>query len=179
MTMNYKFTINYKVRPKILINVFDDTITSESGITKLGAIEMIQDKVLERSDDLECEFTRQHVLNVVKLRLPHSNGKSRDDSLKIISDDIRIQWSDGAFRIDGDICFTSDYEYKLYGDNVAFLIADTLTSMLNRNDFYIDLELITNLEYEFDFEIAIEVYENDVTTDVDLEILNGNNNKEN
>lgn len=178
--MNYKFKINYTARPKILVNVFDDTITSESGITESGAIEMIQNEVLECSTDLECEFTRQHVLNVVKLRLPHSNGKSRDDSLKIISDDIRIQWSDGIFRIVADIHFTSDCAYKVYGDNVAFLIADALTSMLNRNDFYIDLTLITNLEYEFDFdfEIAIEVNENDVTMDVDLELLDGNNNKE-
>lgn len=177
MTMNYKFTINYVARPKILVNIFEDTITSESGITESGAIEMIQDKVLERSDDLECEFTKQHVLNVVKLRLPHSNGKSRDDSLKIISDDIRIQWSDSVFRIDGDIYFTSDCEYKLYGDNVAFLIADTLTSMLNRNDFYIDMTPITNLEYEFDFEIVIEVDENDVIMDIDLELIDTNNSK--
>lgn len=177
MTMNYKFTINYVARPKILVNIFEDTITSESGITESGAIEMIQDKVLERSDDLECEFTKQHVLNVVKLRLPHSNGKSRDDSLKIISDDIRIQWSDSVFRIDGDIYFTSDCEYKLYRDNVAFLIADTLTSMLNRNDFYIDMTPITNLEYEFDFEIVIEVDENDVIMDIDLELIDTNNSK--
>lgn len=177
MTMNYKLTINYVSIPKILVNIFDDTITSESGITESGAIEMIQDKVLERSNDLECEFTKQHVLNVVKLRLPHSNGKSRDDSLKIISDDIRIQWSDGSFRIDGDIYFTSNCEYKVYGDNVAFLIEDTLTSMLNRNDFYIDLTPITDLEYEFDFEIAIEVNENDVTTDVELELIDTNNSK--
>lgn len=176
--MNYKFTINYTARPKILINVFDDTITSEGGITESGAIEMIQNKVLERSNNLEFEFTKQHVLNVVKLSLPHSNCKSKDDSLRIVSDDIRIQWSDGTFGIDGDIYFTSDYEYKIYGDNVAFLITDTLTSMLNRNDFYIDLTLITNLDYEFDFEIAIEVDKNDVTMDVDLELLNGNNNKE-
>lgn len=176
--MNYKLSLNYMARPKILVNVFDDTITSESGITESGAIEMIQDKVLERSNDLECEFTKQHVLNVVKLRLPHSNGKSRDDSMRIVSDDIRIQWSDGVFRIDGDIYFTSDCEYKLYGDNVAFLIADALASMLNRNDFYIDMTPITNLEYEFDFEITIEVDENDVTTDVDLELLNVNNNTE-
>lgn len=178
MTMNYKFTINYKARPKISVNIFEDTITSESGITESGVIEMIQDNVLERSNDLECEFTKQHVLNVVKLRLPHSNGKSRDDSLRIVSDDIRIQWSDSAFRIDGDIYFTSDCEYKLYSDNVSFLIADTLTSMLNRNDFYIDMTLITNLEYEFDFEIAIEVDENDVTMAVDLELLDVNNNNE-
>lgn len=178
MTMNYKFTINYVVRPKILINVFDDTITSESGITESGAIEMIQDKVLERSNDLECEFTKQHVLNVVKLRLPHGNGKSRDDSLRMVSDDVRIQWSDGAFKINGDIYFTSDCEYKLHGDNVAFLITDTLTSMLNRNDFYIDLAPITNLEYEFDFEIAIKVDENDVTMDIDLKLLDDNNKEE-
>ena len=179
MTMNYKFTINYTAILKILVNVFDDTIISESGITQSGAIEMIQDKVLERSYNLVCEFTTQHVLNVVKLRLPHSNGKSRDDSLRIVSDDIRIQWSDGAFRINGDIYFTSDCEYKVYGDNVSFLIAETITSMLNRNDFYIDLRPVTNLEYEFDFEIAIKVDENDVTMDVDLELLDGNNNKEN
>lgn len=177
MTMNYNFTINYKARPKILVNIFDDTITFDSGITESGAIEMIQDEVLELSNDLECEFTKQHVLNVVKLRLPHSNGKSRDDSLRIISDDIRIQWSDGIFGIVGDIHFTSDCEYKVYGDNVAFLIADALTSMLNRNDFYIDLTLITNLEYEFDFEIAIKVDENDVTMDVDLELIDTNNSK--
>ena len=176
--MDYKLTLNYLAKPKILVNVFEDTITSESGITESGAIEIIQDKVLERSSDLECEFTKQHVLNVFKLRLPHSDGKSRDDSLRIISDDIRIQWSDGAFKINGDIYFTSDCEYKVYDDNVSFLIAETLTSMLNRNDFYIDLRPITNLEYEFDFEIAIKVDENDVTMDVDLELLDGNKNKE-
>ena len=169
--MNYKLTINYVARPKILINVFEDTITSESGITESGAIEMIQDKILERSNDLECEFTVQHVLNVVKLRLAHSNCKSRDDSLKIVSNDIRIQWSDVAFRINGDIYFASDCKYKVYGDNIAFLISDALTLMLNRQDFYIDLTPITNLEYEFDFEIAIEVNENDVTMDVDLESI--------
>lgn len=179
MTMNYKFTINYTAIPKILVNIFEDTITFESGITESGAIEIIQDKVLERSDDLECDFTKQHVLNVVKLRLPHSNGKSIDDSLRIVSDDIRIQWSDGAFKINGDIYFTSDCKYEVYDDNVSFLIAETLTSMLNRNYFYIDLIPITNLEYEFDFEIAIKVDENDVTMNVDLELLNGNNNKEN
>ena len=43
VVMNYKFSINYVARPKILVNVFDETITSESGITKSGAIEMIQD----------------------------------------------------------------------------------------------------------------------------------------
>lgn len=175
--MNYKFSINYVARPKISVNVFDDTITFENGITESGAIEMIQSKVLERSNDLEYEFTTQHVLNVVKLRLPHSNGKSRDDLLRIVSDDIRIQWSDGAFRINGNIYFTSDCEYKVYGDNVSFLIAETLTSMLNRNDFYIDMTPITNLEYEFDFEIAIKVDENDVTMNVDLELIDTNNSK--
>ena len=178
MTMNYKFTINYIVRPKILINVFEDTITRDSGITESGAIDMIQDKIMNRSNELECEFTTQHVLNFVKLRLPHSNGKSIDDSLRMVSDDVRIQWSDGAFKINGDIYFTSDCEYKVYGDNVSFLITETLTSMLNRNDFYIDLRPITNLEYEFDFEIAIKVDENNVTMDVDLELLDSNNNKE-
>ena len=176
--MNYKLTINYIARPKILVNVFEDTITRDSGITESGAIDMIQDKIMNRSNELECEFTTQHVLNVVKLRLPHSNGKSIDDSLRMVSDDVRIQWSDGAFKINGDIYFTSDCEYKVYGDNVSFLIIETLTSMLNRNDFYIDLRPITNLEYEFDFEIAIEVDENDVTMDVDLELLNVNNNEE-
>ena len=34
--------------------------------------------------------------------------------------------------------------------------------MLNRQDFYIDLTPITNLEYEFDFEVAIEVAWSDV-----------------
>ena len=169
MTMNYKFTINYIAIPRILVNIFEDAITFESGIVESGAIEMIQDKILERSNDLECEFTVQHVLNVVKLRLAHSIGKSKDDSLRIVSNDIRIQWSDGIFRIVGDIHFTSDCEYKVYGDNVAFLIADTLTSMLNRNDFYIDLTPITDLEYEFNFEVAIEVVESDVKSSVIIE----------
>ena len=173
--MNYKLTINYVARPKILINVFEDTITSESGATESGAIEMIQDKILERSNDLECEFTVQHVLNVVKLRLAHSIGKSKDDSLRITSNAIHIQWNDGTFKIDGDIYFTSDNKYKIYGDNIAFLISDALTLMLNRQDFYIDLTPITNLEYEFDFEIAFEVNETDVVMDVDLELLDTNN----
>ena len=176
--MNYKLTMNYITRPKILINVFEDTITSDGGVTESGAIEMIQDKILERSNDLECEFTVQHVLNVVKLRLAHSIGKSKDDSLRIVSNDIRIQWSDGTFKISGDIYFTSDREYKIYGDNIAFLISDALTLMLNRQDFYIDVTSITNLEYEFDFEIAIEVDGNDVEMDVDLELLDTNNGKE-
>lgn len=178
IVMNYKLTINYVARPKILINVFEDTITSESGINESGAIEMIQDKVLERSNDLECEFTVQHVLNVVKLRLAHSICKSKDDSLRIVSNDIRIRWSDGTFKINGDIYFTSEHEYKIYGDNIAFLISDALTLMLNRQDFYIDLTPITNLEYEFDFEIAIEVNETDVEMNVDLELLDINNGKE-
>lgn len=169
--MNYKFTIDYVAKPKILVNVFEDTITSESGITESGAIEIIQDKILERSNDLECEFTLQHVLNVVKLRLAHSICKSKDNSLKIVSNDIRIQWSDGAFRINGNIYFTSDYEYVVYGDNIAFLITDALTPMLNRQDFYMDLTPITNLEYEFDFEIAIEVDENDVEISATVEEL--------
>ena len=176
--MNYKLTINYVARPKILINVFEDTITSESGIDESGAIEMIQDKILERSNDLECEFTVQHVLNVVKLRLAHSIGKSKDDSFRIVSNDIHIQWGDGTFKINGDIYFTSEREYKIYGDNIAFLISDALTLMLNRQDFYIDVTPITNLEYEFDFEIAIEVNETDVAMDVDLELLDANNGKE-
>ena len=41
--------------------------------------------------------------------------------------------------------------------------------MLNRHDFYIDLIPITDLEYEFDFEVAIEVAESDVESRVIIE----------
>ena len=167
--MNYRFTINYSVKPKILINVFEDTITSESGITESGAIEMIQDKILERSNDLECEFTVQHVLNVVKLLLPHFNSSPKDDSLQLTSNDITINWSDGAFKIIGDVDFSSDNVYKFNDDCASVWFFDTITSMLNRNDFYIDLTPITNLEYEFDFEIGIEASIGDVRGRVDLD----------
>lgn len=169
--MNYKFTLNYVAKPKILINVFDDTITSDSGITESGAMELIQTKVLERSDDLVCEFTKQHVVNVIKLQLPRSNHLSKDDSLEVMSSNVTIDWSSGLFKIDGEIEFTSDYKYNVE-EYSAFLFADTFTSMLNRNDFYIDVTPITNLEYEFDFEIAIEVNESDVAINVALESVN-------
>lgn len=167
--MNYKFTINYIVRPKILINVFEDTITSESGITESGAIEMIQDKVMERSNDLECEFTKQHVLNVVKLLLPRFNSLPKDDSLELTTNDINIDWSNGEFKIIGNVDFSSDHVYQFNDDCASVWFFDTITSMLNRNDFYIDLTPIINLEYEFDFEIRIEAGIGDVRGRVDLD----------
>ena len=36
--MNYKFTIDYIAQPKILVNVFEDTITNGDGIIESGAI---------------------------------------------------------------------------------------------------------------------------------------------
>ena len=167
--MNYKFSINYVAIPKILVNVFDDTITSESGITKSGAIEMIQDKVLERSDDLECEFTKQHVINVVQLMLPRTNCKSRDNSLKIHDTDVSIIFVDGEFRINAKIGFSSDDMYLTRNEDITYFFSDQLTSMLNRNDFYIDLTPIMDLEYEFDFEVAIEVAESDVEASAIIE----------
>ena len=169
MTMNYKFTINYVVRPKILINVFDDTITSESGINDSGAIEMIQDKVLERSNDLECEFTAQHVINVVQLMLPRTNCKSRDNSLNINDTSVSIIFTDGEFKINAEIGFSSDDMYLTRNEDITYFFSDQLTSMLNRNDFYIDLTPITDLEYEFDFEVAIEVAESDVEASAIIE----------
>lgn len=160
--MNYKFSINYTARPKIFVNVFDDTITSESGVTETGAIEMIQNKVLERSNDLECEFTKQHVLNVVKLLLPRFNSLPKDDSLQLTTNDIKIDWSNGEFKIIGDVDFSSDNVYRFNDDCASVWFFDTITSMLNRNDFYIDLTPITNLEYEFDFEIGIEASISDI-----------------
>jgi len=152
--MNYKFSINYVAIPKILVNVFDDTITSESGITKSGAIEMIQDRIMSLLSELECEFTKQHVINVVQLMLPRTNCKSRDNSLKIHDTDVSIIFVDGEFRINAKIGFSSDDMYLTRNEDITYFFSDQLTSMLNRNDFYTDLTPITDLEYEFDFEVA-------------------------
>lgn len=167
--MNYKFSINYVAIPKILVNVFDDTITSESGITKSGAIEMIQDRIMSLSCELECEFTKQHVINVVQLMLPRTNCKSRDDSLKIHDTDVSIIFVDGEFRINAKIGFSSDDMYLTRNEDITYFFSDQLTSMLNRNDFYTDLTPITDLEYEFDFEVAIEVAESDVEASAIIE----------
>lgn len=167
--MDYKLTLNYLAKPKILVNVFEDTITFDSGITESGAIDMIQDKVLERSDDLECEFTKQHVINVVQLMLPRTNCKSRDNSLKIHDTDVSIIFVDGEFRINAKIGFSSDDMYLTRNEDITYFFSDQLTSMLNRNDFYIDLTPIMDLEYEFDFEVAIEVAESDVEASAIIE----------
>ena len=167
--MNYKFTMNYLARPKILINVFEDTITSEGGITKSGAIEMIQDKIVSRASELECEFTKHHVINVVRFMLPRTNCKSRDNSLEINDTDVNIAFIDGEFKINATIGFSSDDMYLTRNDDITYFFSEPLTSMLNRNDFYIDLTPITDLEYEFDFEIAIEVSESDVKSSVIIE----------
>ena len=155
--MNYKFTMNYVAKPKILVNVFEDTITQESGINESGAIEMIQDKIMSRSNELECEFTKQHVINVVQLMLPRTNCKSKDDSLKIHDADVSIIFADGEFKINAEIEFSSDDMYLTRNEDITYFFSDPLTSMLNRQDFYIDLTPITDLEYEFDFEVAVEV----------------------
>ena len=167
--MNYKFTINYVARPKILVNIFEDIITCDSGITESGAIEMIQDKIMRRSNELECEFTKQHVINVVRVMLPRTNCKSRDNSLKINDPDVSIVFMDGEFKINATIGFSSDDMYLTRNDDITYFFSEPLTSMLNRNDFYIDLTPITDLEYEFDFEIAIEVSESDVKSSVIIE----------
>ena len=167
--MNYKFSINYVAIPKILVNVFDDTITSESGITKSGAIEMIQDRIMSLSSELECEFTKQHVINVVQLMLPRTNCKSRDNSLKIHDTDVSIIFVDGEFRINAKIGFSSDDMYLTRNEDITYFFSDQLTSMLNRNDFYIDLTPITDLEYEFDFEVVIEAAESDVEASAIIE----------
>lgn len=167
--MNYKFSINYVAIPKILVNVFDDTITSESGITKSGAIEMIQDRIMSLSSELECEFTKQHVINVVQLMLPRTNCESRDNSLKIHDTDVSIIFVDGEFRINAKIGFSSDDMYLTRNEDITYFFSDQLTSMLNRNDFYTDLTPITDLEYEFDFEVAIEVAESDVEASAIIE----------
>lgn len=167
--MNYKFSINYVAIPKILVNVFDDTITSESGITKSGAIEMIQDRIMSLLSELECEFTKQHVINVVQLMLPRTNCKSRDNSLKIHDTDVSIIFVDGEFRINAKIGFSSDDMYLTRNEDITYFFSDQLTSMLNRNDFYTDLTPITDLEYEFDFEVAIEAAESNVKSNVIIE----------
>lgn len=169
MSMNYKLTLNYLAKPKILVNVFEDTITHDSGITESGAIEMIQDKIMSRSNELECEFTKQHVINVVRVMLPRTNCKSKDDSLKINNTNVSITFADGEFQINAEIEFSSDDMYLTRNDDITYFFSEPLTSMLNRNDFYIDVTPITDLEYEFDFEIAIEVSELDVKSSVIIE----------
>lgn len=169
MSMNYKLTLNYLAKPKILVNVFEDTITHDSGITESGAIEMIQDKIMSRSNELECEFTKQHVINVVRVMLPRTNCKSKDDSLKINNTNVSITFADGEFQINAEIEFSSDDMYLTRNDDITYFFSEPLTSMLNRNDFYIDVTPITDLEYEFDFEVVIEVKESDVKSSVIIE----------
>ena len=144
--MDYKLTLNYLAKPKILVNVFEDTITRDSGITESGAIDMIQDKIMNRSNELECEFTSQHVINVVQLMLPRTNCKSRDNSLTIHDTDVNIVFIDREFKINATIGFSSDDMYLTRNDDITYFFSEPLTSMLNRNDFYIDLTPITNLE---------------------------------
>lgn len=167
--MDYVLTLNYLAKPKILVNVFDDTITHSSGITKSGAIEMIQDKIMSRSNELECEFTKQHVINVVRVMLPRTNCKSRDNSLEINDTDVSIIFADGEFKINAEIEFSSDDMYLTRNADITYFFSDNLTSVLNRHDFYIDLTPITDLKYEFDFEVAIEVAESDVESRVIIE----------
>lgn len=167
--MKYKFVINYLAKPKILVNVFADTITHDSGITESGAIEMIQDKIMSHSHELECEFTKQHVINVVKFMLPRTNCKAKDDSLKINDTDVSIIFADGEFKINAEIGFSSDDMYLTRNEDITYFFSDPLTSMLNRQDFYIDVTPITDLEYEFDFEVAIEVRESDVESTAIIE----------
>lgn len=167
--MDYVVTLNYLARPKILVNVFEDTITYDSGVTESGAIDMIQDKIMSRSNELECEFTKQHVINVVQLMLPRTNCKSRDNSLKLNDTIVNIAFVDGEFKINAEIGFSSDDMYLTRNEDITYFFADTLTSMLNRQDFYIDLTPITNLEYEFDFEVAIVVSWLDVKANAIIE----------
>lgn len=167
--MNYKLTLNYLAKPKISVNVFEDTITRDGGITESGAIEMIQDKIMSRSNELECDFTKQYVINVVRVMLPRTNCKSRDNSLKLNDTIVSIAFVDGEFKINAEIEFSSDDMYLTRNDDITYFFSEPLTSMLNRNDFYIDLTPITDLEYEFDFEVAIEVSESDVKSSVIIE----------
>ena len=167
--MDYVVTLNYLARPKILVNVFEDTITYDSGVTESGAIDMIQDKIMSRSNELECEFTKQHVINVVQLMLPRTNCKSRDNSLKLNDTIVNIAFVDGEFKINAEIGFSSDDMYLTRNEDITYFFADILTSMLNRQDFFIDLTPITNLEYEFDFEVAIEVSWLDVKANAIIE----------
>lgn len=170
--MNYKFTMNYVAKPKILVNVFEDTITSKSGITEYGAIEMIQDKIVSRSNELECEFTNQHVINVVRVMLPRTNCKAKDDSLKINDTNVSIIFADGEFKINAEIGFSSDDMYLTRNEDVTYFFSDPLTSMLNRQDFYVDVTPITDLEYEFDFEVAVEVEGSNVEASAMIERVN-------
>lgn len=170
--MNYILTLNYLAKPKILVNVFEDTIIRDSGITESGAIEMIQDKIMSRSNELECEFTKQHVINVVKFMLPRTNCKSRDNSLRIHDANVNIVFTNGEFKINAEIGFSSDDMYLTRNAGITYFFSDNLTSMLNRNDFYIDLTPITDLEYEFDFEVAIEVSESNVDASAIIERVN-------
>lgn len=167
--MNYLLTLKYLAKPKILVNVFEDTITHGSGVTESGALDMIQDKIMSRSSELECEFTKQHVINVVKVMLPRTNCKSRDESLKINDTGVSIIFVDGEFKINAEIEFSSDDMYLTRNEDITYFFSDPLTSMLNRQDFYIDLTPITDLEYEFDFEVAIEVRESDVESTASIE----------
>lgn len=170
--MDYKLTLKYLAKPKILVNVFEDTITHDSGITESGAIEMIQDKIMSRSNELECEFTKQHVINVVRVMLPRTDCKSKDDSLKINDTNVSIAFVDGEFKINAVIGFSSDDMYLTLNEDITYFFSDPLTSMLNRHDFYIDVTPITDLEYEFDFEVAIEVEESNVDASAIIEKVN-------
>lgn len=170
--MDYVVTLNYLARPKILVNVFADTITHDSGITESGAIEMMQDKIMSRSNELECEFTKQHVINVVRVMLPRTNCKAKDDSLKINDTNVSIIFVDGEFKINAEIGFSSDDMYLTRNEDITYFFSDPLTSMLNRQDFYVDVTPITDLEYEFDFEVAIEVSESDVESTAIIERVN-------
>lgn len=170
--MNYILTLNYLAKPKILVNVFEDTIIRDSGITESGAIEMIQDKIMSRSNELECEFTKQHVINVVRVMLPRTNCKAKDESLKINDTNVSIIFADGEFKINAEIGFSSDDMYLTRNEDITYFFSDPLTSMLNRQDFYIDVTPITDLEYEFDFEVAIEVEESNVDASAIIERVN-------
>lgn len=170
--MNYILTLNYLAKPKILVNVFEDTITNDSGITESGAIEMIQDKIMSHSNELECEFTKQHVINVMKFMLPRTNCKAKDDSLKINDTNVSIIFADGEFKINAEIGFSSDDMYLTRNEDITYFFSDPLTSMLNRQDFYIDVTPITDLEYEFDFEVAIEVEGSNVEASAMIERVN-------
>lgn len=170
--MNYKLILNYLAKPKILVNVFEDTITHDSGVTESGAIDMIQDKIMSHSNELECEFTKQHVINVVTLMLPRTNCKSRDNSLKIHDTNVSIVFVDGEFKINAEIGFSSDDMYLTRNEDITYFFSDPLTSMLNRQDFYIDLTPITDLEYEFDFEVTVEVEGSNVDASAIIERVN-------
>ena len=170
--MNYILTLNYLAKPKILVNVFEDTITRDSGITESCAIEMIQDKIMSRSNELECEFTKQHVINVVRVMLPRTNCKAKDESLKINDTNVSIIFADGEFKINAEIGFSSDDMYLTCNEDITYFFSDPLTSILNRQDFYIDVTPITDLEYEFDFEVAVEVEGSNVEASAMIERVN-------